>query len=147
MTTHGRIANMPKLSSDDLSDAGFRARDRAWSALADLFDQLQEEEHLTYEELGNRIGKKKSQVHKWLASPCNVTLQSLGLLAEGMNAELYIQLLRRLEHGNNEFHECESAALRNKFENFVFEYQQRDTPRETRVNKPSSFDILVDQVG
>lgn len=146
MTALPGVLNMPKLSADELSDAGFRARDRAWAALADLFDQLQEEEHLTYDELGKRIGKKKSQVHRWLASPCNVTLQSLGLLAEGMNADLYIQLVKRLQNAGNSFHECESAALRNKFETFVLEYEQRDTPRDGVTIKPSSFDIMVHAV-
>ena len=96
MSAAQRIAEMPELSQDDLTDAGFRARDRAWAALADLIDQLREEEGITYKKLGHRIGKKKSQVHKWLNSPCNVTLYSLGLLAEGMDADLNIDLSRRL---------------------------------------------------
>lgn len=146
MTVATRVGDMPKLNPDDVADAGFRARDRAWAALADLFEHLREEENLTYEELGKRIGKKKSQVHRWLSSPSNVTLQSFGLLAEGMDSDLNIELIRRLGSRANTFHQCESAALRNKFESFVLEYQQRKTPRDCIRQNPSSYDIMVDAV-
>ncbi|HEX8578492.1 MAG TPA: hypothetical protein VF655_02720, partial [Allosphingosinicella sp.] len=46
----------------------------------------------TYEKLGARIKRSKSHVQRWLSSPFNMSLKSLGLLAEALDAELVITL-------------------------------------------------------
>jgi transcriptional regulator with XRE-family HTH domain len=83
------------LTLDELDDAGFRARDLAWSVVLDEFTKQHEEIGLTYKALGDRIGRSKSQVQRWLASPFNMSIRSLGLLAEGLDVELLIELKDR----------------------------------------------------
>lgn len=95
-----KIADLPPLDEDDRDDACFRAQDRAWSTLARLFDHYSREEGLTYEALGKRIKRSKSQVQRWLSSSFNMNLKSLGLLAEGLDADLVIEVHARV--GTNE---------------------------------------------
>lgn len=80
------------LSEEQIADARFRAKDRAWLAVADLFDRESEECGLTYQQLADRIRRKKAQVHRWIDCSSNLTLESLGLLAEGLDADVVISL-------------------------------------------------------
>lgn len=86
---------LPALTEDEIDDALFRGRDRAWVAVAGLFDHKCESQKLTYQALGDRINRKKSQVHYWLSGAGNMTLKTMGLLAEGMDADLEIKLVPR----------------------------------------------------
>lgn len=93
--TQQKIANMPPLDLESRDDACFRARDRAWIALVETFDHYHRNEGLTYESLGRRIKRTRAQVQRWLANPFNMNLKSLGLLAEGMDADLIIKVVPR----------------------------------------------------
>jgi len=105
------LIEAPSLNSDELEDAKFRARDRAWSAVVTEFLSREEREGLTYKRLGDRIGKSRSQVQRWLSSAFNMNIGSLGLLAEGLNSELEINLVPRCREGqrHNFCHPIESA--------------------------------------
>jgi transcriptional regulator with XRE-family HTH domain len=87
-----KIASLPVLSEEQRDDAALRAQDLAWSSLAGLFDDYAHSQKLTYEKLGARIRRSKSHVQRWLSSPFNMSLRSLGLLAEALDAELVIRL-------------------------------------------------------
>lgn len=105
------IADLPPLSEDERDDAAFRGRDRAWSAVAELFDHYRRTENLTYSALGQRINKSRSQVQRWISSPFGMNMASLGLLAEGLNADLDIRLTPRVSvcWGSNHHHPREAA--------------------------------------
>lgn len=113
MTRNDANAKLQPLSVDEIEDACFSGKDKAWVAVADLFDRKSEQKTITYKSLGDRIGKRRSQVHRWIDSSCNMTLQSLGLLAEGLDADLKIELCPRLNQSsarNNYCHPAEAAA-------------------------------------
>ena len=113
------FADLPALTEDELDDATFRGRDRAWVALAGLFDELAEG-GLTYKALGDRLQRSKSQVQRWLACPQNMTLQSMSLLAEGLDADLTISLRRRLvEAIANQCHPAEAAKAYVDLNNYL----------------------------
>ena len=94
--------NMPILTEDEIDDALFRGRDRAWAAAAGMFDHKRETQKLTYQGLANRIDRRKSQVHYWFSGARNMTLKTLGLLAEGMDTDLEIRLVPRMMPIGNE---------------------------------------------
>jgi hypothetical protein len=104
------VRSLPPLSLDDQDDASFRAQDRAWAAVVALFHRREEEEGLTYEGLGKRIGRRRQQVQRWLASAFNMNTRSLGLLAEGLNADLLIELRPRVSIRSRNFHHPSVAA-------------------------------------
>lgn len=107
-----KIAELPKLTIEEAGDASFRLRDRLWASVGDLFDAKAEEEGLTFAAVGRRIGRSRSQVQRWLASPTNMTSASAGLLAEGLDAEFVIHLEPRSERGpSNYIHPCEDARV------------------------------------
>ena len=112
MPSDGRIADLPALSEEEQKLAAFRARDVLWALIGDLFDRYREEELLTFAALGRRVGRSRSQVQRWLSSPNNLTLQSAGLLAEGLDADFCMTIQPRVEEkfGNNYSHPCETAA-------------------------------------
>lgn len=114
MPDYPKISQLPPLDIDEREDAEFRARDRAWSTLIGLFDHYQRTEQLSYEKLGKRIKRSRSQVQRWLSSAFNMNLRSVGLLAEGLNADLIIEVRpRRLSaHGTNYCHPAEAAQAR-----------------------------------
>lgn len=95
MTENTVIAELPQLDDDERDDAAFRARDRAWAALVNLFDEYSRSQGLTYEALGKRVKRSKSQVQRWLSSPFGMNIKSLGLLAEGLDADLIIEVTPR----------------------------------------------------
>lgn len=105
------IAELPPLDDDERDDACYRGRDRAWATLVRLFDQYNREQGLTYEALGKRIRRSRSQVQRWLSSSFNMNLKSLGLLAEGLDAELIIEVRARVhdEDRGNYCHPQEAA--------------------------------------
>lgn len=100
------------LTEDQIADARFRAKDRAWAAVAGLFDCKSEQDGLTYQTLADRVGRKKSQVHRWIDCSGNMTLESLGLLAEGLDADLTISLepFVHAATGSNHCHPATMAA-------------------------------------
>lgn len=100
------------LTPEEVEDACFLARDKAWVAVADIFDQNNEAGTVTYQSLADRVGRKKAQVHRWIDSSCNMTLRSLGLLAAGLNADVVIKLepKSRSHLGVNHCHPSEDAA-------------------------------------
>lgn len=104
------IHSLPALDREEIADASFRARDRAWVAIAGEFEDRSENENLTYQTLAKRIGRSKAQVHRWLDSSCNMTLRSLGLLAEGLDVNLDILVSKRGRPLTNQCHPSESAA-------------------------------------
>ena len=114
MPERTKISQLSVLDDDERDDAEFRARDRAWSALVHLFDHYQRTENLNYETLGRRIKRSRSQVQRWLHSAFNMNLRSLGLLAEGLDAELVIDVRPRTKSqlGLNYCHPAESARAR-----------------------------------
>src|SRR5215208_1598850 len=91
------MASLPPLEDDAQEDAAFRAKDRAWASLVRVFDRYNESECLTYVDLGRRIHRSRAHVQRWLASPFNLSLKSLGLLAEGLDADLVIEVRPRLK--------------------------------------------------
>lgn len=115
MTKSIKIADLPVLNVEERDDAAFRAKDLAWSALARIFDHYAETQKLTYEKVGQRIKRSKSHIQRWFASPFNMSLKSLGLLAEALNADLMISLIPRdqLKGGNNQFHPLHAEGLPN----------------------------------
>lgn len=89
------FCDLPPLSEDELEDARFRGKDLGWSIIAAVYDECVLKGGITYQALGDRIGRSKQQVQKWIDGPQNMTLQSLSLLAEGMDADLKISVDRR----------------------------------------------------
>lgn len=132
---HVRISSLPTLTHEEIEDARFRARDRAWATIAGLFEDLSDTEDLTYEALATRIGRKKSQVHRWLDSSCNMTLQSVGLLAEGLNVDLVFLAQPRERVRSNSCHPSESAAISCKI--------GRSQVRQSVTSKQASDKILL----
>jgi len=100
--TSTAVASLPPVDEKDLDIASAWARDALWAAVADLFHRYQEEEGLSYADVARRIGRTRSQVHRWLTAPMNMTLCSAGLLAEGLDADLRIELAPRtlVAHSN-----------------------------------------------
>lgn len=98
------FAQLPALTADEVEDAEFRTKDRAWAALIELFEDRKEEDGLNFQILGDRIGRSRSQVQRWLRFSGNMTLGSIGLLAEGMDADLEIQLNKRCLHNSLKNH-------------------------------------------
>lgn len=90
-----KIAELPVLSEEQRDDAAFRAKDLGWAAVVRLFDHYADTQKLSYQKLGERIKRSRSHVQRWLASPFNLSLSSLGLLAEGLDADLVISLKPR----------------------------------------------------
>lgn len=97
-----KIAELPKLDEDALDDAAFRAKDRGWASLARVFDDYRRTQGLSYAQVGRRIGRSRAQVQNWLGSPFNLTLKSLGLLSEALDADLIIDVRPRstMRHSN-----------------------------------------------
>lgn len=139
-----RMEKLPQLSEEELEDACFRARDRAWAAVAGQFQDLAESEGLTYETLAKRIGRKRSQVHRWLNSACNMTLGSVGLLAEGMNSDIDISVAPRPQVPTNRCHPAESAAIQVKIRQ-LSDVKTRPV-RESVSSRSMSVDFDVDQI-
>ena len=98
------FASLPALDEDELEDAEFRAKDRAWAALIEVYEDRKSSDGLNYKLLGDRIGRSRKQVQRWLSSSVNMTLGSIGLLAEGMDADLDIRIYKRVhEHAQVNF--------------------------------------------
>lgn len=105
-----KIRDLPVLSEAERDDAVFRARDLGWAALVRLFEQHVDQEKLSYQKLGDRIKRSRSHVQRWLSSPFNLSIGSLGLLAEGLNADLRITLEpRTMDAFKNYCHPSEAA--------------------------------------
>lgn len=109
--TVAALSSLPALSEEELNDAAFRAQDLGWAVLLDAFTHRQENEGLTYKALGDRIGRSKQQVQRWLSSPFGMSTRTLGLLAEGLDMDLDIVLEPRLEPDarSNYMHPAERA--------------------------------------
>ena len=90
-----KIADLPRLDEDARDDACYRGQDRAWSSLVALYSHYRDTEGLSYEKLGWRIKRSRSQVQRWLASSFNMNLKSFGLLAEGLNADVLLDVVPR----------------------------------------------------
>lgn len=106
------FATLPVLTEDERDDAAFRAKDRAWASLVELYDQRKAEDGLNYQVLGNRIGKPRAQVQRWFCSPHNMNMSSVGLLVEGMDADLHITVTPRqkVREGANYAHPSVRAS-------------------------------------
>lgn len=130
MTSLIKIADLPALSLGERDDAAFRAKDLAWSALARVFDHYAETQKLTYEKVGERIKRSKSHIQRWFASPFNMSLKSLGLLAEALNADLMISLIPRAQsaRGKNYFHPLEAVRFPQAVQAWSTASDDRDRP-------------------
>lgn len=89
------FASLPALDEDELDDAEFRAKDRAWAALVQVYENRKDADKATYQMIGDRIGRSRTQVQRWMSSSVNMTLKSIGLLAEGLDADLVIDVRQR----------------------------------------------------
>lgn len=109
--TKTKIADLPPLTQEESDDARFRGQDRGWAAVAGLFDHYAECESLTYQALGDRIKRSRAQVQRWLSSSSNMNINSLGLIAEGLDADLIIDVKPRAQvvAGTNRCHPCDEA--------------------------------------
>lgn len=107
-----KLAELPILDEDAVDDARARSADRHWAELGRLFDRYAKEQGLTYAALAKRIGRSRSQVQRWLSAPHNMTFSSAGLLAEGLNADVVVQITPRLPQDwkCNYAHPCVRAA-------------------------------------
>lgn len=105
------FAALPPLSEEQVDDAEFQGKDLGWSEVVRVFESRRAGERITLESLGARISKPRSQVHRWISSPLNMTMRALGLLAEGLDADLVISLQPRQVSpaGNNYCHPAEAA--------------------------------------
>lgn len=105
------FTKLPTLSEEQVDDAEFQGKDLGWSEVVRVFEARRSEEKVTLESLGGRIGKPRSQVHRWISSPLNMTMRALGLLAEGLDADLVISLQPRklTPAGQNYCHPAEAA--------------------------------------
>lgn len=105
------VADLPPLTADERDDAAFRAKDLGWAALVRVYDEVSATQPMSYQKLGARIRRSRSHVQRWLSSPFNLSLSSLGLLAEGLNADLMISLRPRTGAGilTNFCHPSEAA--------------------------------------
>ena len=114
MHEHQKITDLPALTEEQVDDARFRTQDQLWAVIGDLFDKRAETENLNYAELARRIGRTRSQVQRWLTSSHNMTACSAGLLAEGLNADLNVELVPRIQSVNrsvNYSHPCDDAHV------------------------------------
>lgn len=84
-----------KLPEEDLEDAEFRGKDLAWSQLVKFFNLKKERDGFTQRELAAKVGITEARVSQMLKAPFNMTLQTLGVLAEGMDLDLNIVLKER----------------------------------------------------
>jgi hypothetical protein len=136
------LAKLPALSREEQDDAAFRAQDLAWAAVVDAFIQRQENEELTYKGLGDRIERSKSQVQRWLSSAYGMNIRSLGLLAEGLNSDLVIELHPRTDAavGRNHLHPFQQARseLRNhiRVEDLANQARKLDKKGDVPVSAP-----------
>ena len=107
------FAALPQLSEEQVEDAEFQGKDLGWSEVVRVFEARRAEEKITLESLGGRIGKPRSQVHRWISSPLNMTMRALGLLAEGLDADLVLSLRPRETEpaGQNHCHPAEAAKV------------------------------------
>lgn len=111
-----RIAHLPVLTTDEIEDARFRGADRGWAALADLFDKYAEGENLSYAMVARRIDRPRSQVQRWMQGPYNMTLQSLGLLTEALDADLEVRVIPRCVNDRTNYHHpCEGFFVHTGF--------------------------------
>lgn len=142
------IAELPPLDEEERLDAAFRGKDLGWSAIARLFDHYRRTENLTYSALGERIHRPRSQVQRWIASPFGMNLSTLGILAEGLNADLRIEVVPRTKSvfGANYCHPRE-AAKSIKLQHLYLTEASSPTVAANSVNK-FCFDmhhpVLVD---
>lgn len=90
------FSSLPDLTEDEIDDAEFRGRDAAWAALVRALEIRREKGDVSYEALGERIGRSRSQVQRWLAEPANMTIMSLSLLAEALDSDLIISVEPRM---------------------------------------------------
>lgn len=106
------FSTLPHLDLDELEDAEFRGKDLGWASLVAVYEDRKENDALNYEKLGKRIKRSRAQVQRWLSSPVNLTLRTLGLLAEGMDADLSINVTKRIPCpvSANYCHPSEAAA-------------------------------------
>jgi hypothetical protein len=116
------LKDLGQLDEDELDDADFRPKDRAWSALVCLFEERKARENLTLEQLGNRIGKSRAEVHRWISSPYKLSFRGFGLLAEGLDADIEINLQPRctVTRCANVAHPSEMARSWIELESTVF---------------------------
>jgi hypothetical protein len=107
------LSGLPALSELELEDASFRAQDRGWAAVVDLYQRREEAEGITYQSLATRVGRKRQQIQRWLTSAFNMNMRSLGLLAEGLNSDVVITLIPRGPEalGRNYIHPSERARI------------------------------------
>jgi hypothetical protein len=143
-----KIADLPALTEEQRDDAAFRARDLGWSALVRAFDHRVSTERLTYQALGQRIKRSRSHVQRWLSSPFNLSLGSLGLLAEGLNADLVISLEPRvpIPLGKNSCHPSEAAdgTVRSRSNEVVVVTTRTEAKLEASVvTSPTERDLAV----
>ena len=112
MISRRRIAQLPPLGDEARDDASYRAQDRAWSVLVSLFDHYNRTENLSYEALGRRIKRSRSQIQRWLSSSFNMNMGSFGLLAEGLDADVIIDVRPRSQADRETRHPREAARVR-----------------------------------
>jgi transcriptional regulator with XRE-family HTH domain len=110
---NGLTSEAAALTPEEIDDAAFRARDLAWAVILDEFIRQQEERGLTYKALGDRIRRSKSQIQRWLSSPFSMNIRSLGLLAEGLDVDLVIDVKDRsiTDQSRNYMHPMEEAKF------------------------------------
>lgn len=111
------LTTLPPLDQEDIEDAEFRAKDRAWSSLVRVFEAHRERDGLTFDQLGKRVDRERTQVHRWFSSPMKMTLRALGLLAEGLDADIEIRVIPRKPEARcpNHLHPSEAAQTMLKF--------------------------------
>jgi hypothetical protein len=134
-STPVKISNLPRLDEEERDDACYRGQDRAWSSLVGLYDYHRTTEGLTYEKLGWRIKRSRSQVQRWLTSSYNMGLKSFGLLAEGLNADVVIDVVPRSAPSDvcNYCHPREAARA-------IMETRTSAIPDQLRISSDLWFD-------
>lgn len=125
------VKELPPLDLDQAEDASFRAKDLAWAALVELFEERKAHDKISYQSLGERIGRSRKQVQRWLRTSMNMNLASFGLLAEGLDSDIEIKLIPRADEvpaaRRNAAHPSERAR-----HDFAF-HSQNDTESSCHI--------------
>ena len=88
-----------------------RFRNRIYETVVRALEGESKENKLKRKDIAARIGKKQSQVSRWLAGPGNWTLDTISDLLFAIDAELDFKVTRfKDKKKKNEFHPLNSTA-------------------------------------
>lgn len=123
------FASLPALTEDERDDAKFRGKDLAWSLLVGLYDEWAADNDMSYKAVGDRVDLSKQQVQRWFDAPHNMTMSSFSLLAESLDADLVIKLIRRtIPAATNSCHPADEAMSNSGVKKYLKRFEAPASP-------------------